>query len=98
MTYEITLTRLATAVAETRYSVADVEAEARAEIDALEMDDPRSLLFHCFRMPTGTDYEFICTPTPTGIQVDTASFEEGEQLATGPFKGKKVMMPQADSE
>lgn len=99
-TYEFSLTRLAQAVADMRYSREAVERRAREEIDNLGLADPTALVMHCFRMPGRRDYEFICTPDEqgTGFLVDTVSYEESGPLQSGPYKGKKVLIPTRDSD
>ena len=99
--YEVRMTPLAAAVAGTRYSVADVERAARGELVRLGVRKPSGLIFHCFALDPARDAEFICRPTRDGaaLLVDTVSFDEvDEPLASGPFAGKKVMMPSGDSE
>lgn len=41
---------------------------------------------------------FVIEPMADSILVDTATWEEGETLTAGPFKGKRVMFPRADSK
>ena len=98
--YAIHLTRLATAIATTKYSVEAVEATARKELDELDCDDPTQIFFHCFRMPTVQEYEFICKPDHQGgIAVDTVTYEKlDEPVVSGPFKGRRLQMPRSDSE
>lgn len=97
MTYDINLTRLAVAIAETRYSKEDVLNQARKELDDLDLEDPTKIMLHCFRMPGVKDMEFICLPRDGGIVVDTFTYDEGETLDKGPFRGKRMMMPRPDS-
>lgn len=96
--YEIHLTRLALAIAATKYSIEAVMHKAREELDSLEIDDPTAIMMHCFRMPGSKDYEFICVPDDVdGIIVDTFSYVESDVFTKGPFEGKRVMLPTPDS-
>lgn len=98
-TYAIHMTRLATAIATTKYSVEAVERVARQELLDLDIDDPTDIFFHCFRMPDVKDYEFICRPDNDGaIVVDTVTYEQGDKLTKGQFAGKRLMTPRPDSE
>ena len=99
--YPVRLTRLARAMATAKYSLEAVEQRAREELDGLGIDDPTAIFMHCFRMPNGKDYEFICTPFEAedgrGIEIDTVSFEKGDVLTKGPLEGKRVSFPVPDS-
>jgi len=100
MTYEIRLTRLAATIAETRYSADAVVDAARKELDEFLNDQVHDDMFmHCFAMPGSTELEFICVPDKRGgVRVDTFTYEEGEVLTKGPFKGKRIAMPKPDSD
>lgn len=101
--YPIKLTRIAAAVAATRYSVEAVIAKAREEVDeCMEngLEKPEDLMFHCFDMPGAERaYEWIVTHDGEGgIEVDTASAEESDPIPDGPFKGRRLMIPRPDSK
>lgn len=99
--YDFTLTRLARAVADAKYSCAAVERRARLEIDGLGLEDgPAGLILHCFGMPSAEVREFICTPDErgTGFVVDTVSYVEGDVIRSGPLKGRRLKMAVPDSD
>jgi hypothetical protein len=65
--------------------------------------DINNLIMHVVMMKDdkGRAVEFVCSPgaKENVLRVDTATYEEIEQpLESGPFKGKKVLMPRGDSD
>lgn len=79
-----------------------MKARVRGEIhhemqDGLKNVD--SLCFHTFEWSRDDPQEFICTPAGNNVLlVDTCSREEAGEVEDGPFKGKTILMPVADSE
>ncbi len=100
VTYAINFTRLARAIATTRYSLEAVEATARQELAGLEgLEDPTDIFMHCFKMEPDGDFEFVCLPgAPGTVRVDSVSFVAGDPLPSGPLAGKRLMMPVPDSD
>jgi hypothetical protein len=102
-----TFTRLAQAIAETKYSQDDVEQQAFSELKTLHGDEftPDSIaksgmFMHCFGMTGRTeeaeDIEFIILSHDGVAYIDTVSYRD-EVMDAGPFKGRTVCFPVPDT-
>lgn len=95
--YGIKFTELARAFAKAHTSLQAVAEAALAEIDDMGLvGDDRLNGQISFKLG---EQLFVGVGFGDGVVVvDTASWEEGPVLDSGPFKGKKVMIPRGDSE
>lgn len=98
MSYTYRLTALAEAFAEAHASRDRVIERATQEItDAMAADpDERFNGVASFMV---ADRLFVAFSHGDGaVVIDTATFEEGMLFTEGPFKGKRMVYPRADSE
>jgi hypothetical protein len=98
---EFTFTRLAKAVAETKYSPEEVEKRALQELEGVEYTPTQIIengyFMHCFSMTDSLEeIEFIILSHDGIAYIDTVSYRE-EVMDEGPFKGKTVHFPVPDT-
>lgn len=105
--FPIKFTKMAEAFARAKWSLPAVEERVRKEVDEFLVDcegGMNDLFMHTVfmeRIPEdGIKDEtfFICFPRDGILVVDIGLYDEGEVLKSGPFAGKRVMLPRPASE
>lgn len=97
-TYEVRFTRLAEAFLGDSKSACEEKLRGELAQELPEDYYPPEIFFHCFKY-NSDEYNFIARGKDTYILVDTVTYEEDPKpIETGPMKGKKILMPRADSE